>query len=78
MNAETLALIVALTELIKLTGLPSKWSPFVAVGVSLVITYAPSLLSESSDLAFEGLKYGLIAAGLYKAADDKILSKLNP
>ena len=72
---ETIALIVAMTELIKLTGLPTKWSPFVSVVISLVITIAPAYLPESTfNLVMEGLKYGLMSAGLYKVVDDKVLS----
>lgn len=62
MNIEITGMVFALTEVIKMAGLPSRFLPLVsiALGVGLAIASGQSW--------FVGIVYGLTASGLYAGA----------
>ena len=63
----TVPAIVALTNLAKRTGLPSKWAPVVSVlvGVAVACGDAYSTGAGYLDAAARGIILGLTASGLY-------------
>ena len=63
----TVPAIVALTNLAKRTGLPSRWAPLVSVlvGVAVACGDAYSTGSGYLDAAARGIILGLTASGLY-------------
>lgn len=63
----TVPAIVALTNLTKRTGLPSKWAPLVSVlvGVAVACGDAYSTGSGYLDAVARGIILGLTASGLY-------------
>lgn len=63
----TVPAIVALTNLAKRTGLPSRWAPLVSVlaGVAVACGDAYSTGSGYLDAAARGIVLGLTASGLY-------------
>lgn len=63
----TVPAIVALTNLAKRTGLPSKWSPLVSVlvGVAVACGDAYSTGAGYLDAVARGIILGLTASGLY-------------
>ena len=63
----TVPAIVALTNLAKRTGLPSRWSPLVSVmvGVAVACGDAYSTGSGYLDAVARGIILGLTASGLY-------------
>lgn len=63
----TVPAIVALTNLAKRTGLPSKWAPLVSVlvGVAVACGDAYSTGSGYLDAVARGIILGLTASGLY-------------
>nr|DAQ33780.1 MAG TPA: holin [Caudoviricetes sp.] len=63
----TVPAIVALTNLTKRTGLPSRWSPLVSVlvGVAVACGDAYSTGSGYLDAVARGIILGLTASGLY-------------
>lgn len=63
LSALIIPVVIGLTSAVKLTGLPSKWSPLVAVFLGLAASFM--LLGVSAITTFMGLIYGLSASGLY-------------
>lgn len=65
--AATVPLIVALVQIIKMTGvIPEKYSPFVAIGAGILISFL--LAHEQRDWSaniLAGILFGLAASGLY-------------
>ena len=64
-SATIVALVVALTQLVKQLGIPPKFSPLISMalgaGISLVLT------EMSVNGAVQGIIFGLMASGLWSA-----------
>ncbi|WP_099158278.1 MULTISPECIES: hypothetical protein [Virgibacillus] len=67
-------LILAMVELVKIVGLPVKYSPFVAVvlGLAFGIFYLDASLKQN---IIVGLMYGLSATGLYSGTKNMTQTK---
>jgi len=70
------SVVVGLTELVKTTGLPSKFLPWVAVGIALVFGIADQLaeiypvITPWLETVVVYLVIGLSATGLYKVGSN--------
>ena len=61
-------LVMGITELAKRIGLPVKFSPLFALIAAVAMNMGFELQGvENKELAIEGVKAGLIAAGLYSS-----------
>jgi hypothetical protein len=59
-------IIIAICQAIKMTGLDSKWMPFISMGVGIGISFiANHDMADLTSTLLNGLMYGLSASGLY-------------
>jgi hypothetical protein len=63
-----LAITMGLTEVIKKTGLPSKYSPLVSLIFGLTTSYIADPSGSLAIITWSGLIVGLSASGLYSGA----------
>jgi hypothetical protein len=65
--AAAVPVIVALTQMIKMTGLlPEKYAPFASIGFGILIAFL--LAHDTGDISaniLSGILFGLAASGLY-------------
>lgn len=71
-------MVVALVELAKRTGLPTRWALLLAIALGIALSTASYYWATSGLFAavMEGLLLGLAAAGLYDAAKTAAPTKL--
>ena len=55
------AIVVGLTEVIKKTGMPTKYLPFVALVIGVLLGYG----TDGTDGILNGIIMGLVASGSY-------------
>lgn len=64
--ATIVGIIVALTELIKRIGVPSKFAPFISIAVGVGISGVWN--GFGTDGILQGVIYGLMASGLWSSS----------
>lgn len=70
-SATIIAVVIGLTQVIKLAGLPIRFIPSVALVIGIVLSFIVGG-QEVGALIFSGLIYGLSAAGFYSGAKTTI------
>lgn len=65
-------IIIALVQVAKVTGLPSRFAPILSVVLGLGVFYIGGDASVGDNL-FEGLVAGLAASGLYSGVKASVL-----
>lgn len=69
------ALVLGITELSKNAGVPSKYCPFLAVGLGITIKILEALSNGTGDYFNAGLRgalIGLATTGIYSAVDGMV------
>lgn len=59
--------VMALVEIAKRTGMPSRWAPLGALvsGVIVAVLYAATVTGDLAQSVFVGVLVGITAAGVY-------------
>ena len=69
-------ILIAFVEAVKKMGLPSKWSPAVAIVLGIGVNLIFSVIGEGiTQQIFFGLMAGLAASGLYDFGKTTVLGK---
>lgn len=70
------AVVVGLTEAIKILGLPSRFSPIVSIALAISLSFLTNTTGLATQIVlFDGLLIGLMASGLYSGAKATIFNK---
>ena len=67
----SIPVVLGVVSALKTIGLPSKWSPLVSIGLSLVLAFFVGGLTLF-DVILQGLIVGLSASGLYSGTKTTI------
>ena len=57
--------IIALITALKSFGLPTKWAPFVGIGLGIGSVLLVAFFEPTAEIIFTGIVIGLSALGLY-------------
>jgi len=69
------ALTIGITEAIKRLGIPSKWSPIVAIVIGIIMALISSEFRVSSEVILGGMVMGLSSSGLWSGTKSVLLKK---
>ena len=70
-NAALVPVVLALTQIIKKLGVPSKWAPVVSIALGLVVVW---LTNGQNPAILAGLLVGLSASGLWSGSKSVAVS----
>lgn len=70
--AVLVAVIIGLTQVAKMAGLPSKYAPLLAIIFGVLGTLSLSLFSVTANTIIAGLVVGLMSMGLYSGTKTTI------